>query len=56
MIIPLPKTKIINLNIYKIKDKFISNETISYVNSFLKKNEQVLFFINQKRLCAIHNL
>jgi primosomal protein N' (replication factor Y) (superfamily II helicase) len=45
---PLPKTKIINLNIHKIKDKFISNETISYVNNFLKKNEQVLFFINRR--------
>jgi len=45
---PLPKSKIINLNINKIKDKFISNETIKYVNDFLKKNEQVLFFINKR--------
>ena len=45
---PLPKTKIINLNINKIKDKFISKETINYVNDFLKKNEQVLFFINRR--------
>jgi len=45
---PLPKTKIINLNINKIKDKFISNETVGYVNDFLKKNEQVLFFINRR--------
>jgi primosomal protein N' (replication factor Y) (superfamily II helicase) len=45
---PLPKTKIINLNINKVKDKFISDETIFYVNTFLKKKEQVLFFINRR--------
>ena len=45
---PLPKTKIINLNINKVKDKFISDETILHVNTFLKKREQVLFFINRR--------
>jgi len=45
---PLPKTKIVNLNINKIKDKFISDETINSVNEFLKKKEQVLFFINRR--------
>ena len=45
---PLPKTKIINLNVNKIRDKFISDETINYVNDFLKKNQQVLFFINRR--------
>ena len=45
---PLPKTKIINLNIRKIKDKFISSETINYVKEFLNKKEQVLFFINRR--------
>ena len=45
---PLPKAKIVNLNINKIKDKFISSETISYVNEFLNKKEQVLFFINRR--------
>jgi primosomal protein N' (replication factor Y) (superfamily II helicase) len=45
---PLPKTKIINLNLSKVKDKFISDETILYVNTFLKKKEQVLFFINRR--------
>ena len=45
---PLPKSKIINLNINKIKDKFISNETILHVKTFLKKKEQVLFFINRR--------
>ena len=45
---PLPKTKIINLHINKVKDKFISDETILYVNIFLKKKEQILFFINRR--------
>jgi len=45
---PLPKTKIVNLNINKINDKFISEETIHYVEEYLKKNEQVLFFINRR--------
>jgi primosomal protein N' (replication factor Y) len=45
---PLPKTKIINLHINKVKDKFISDETILHVNTFLKKKEQVLFFINRR--------
>ena len=45
---PLPKTKIINLNINKVKNKFISDETILHVKNFLKKKEQVLFFINRR--------
>ncbi len=45
---PLPKTKIVNLNINKVKDKFISDETIVLVNNFLKKKEQILFFINRR--------
>ena len=45
---PLPKTKIVNLNINKIKDKFISDETILYVKEYLKKKEQVLFFLNRR--------
>ena len=45
---PLPKTKIINLNIKKIKDHFISEETIKNVKNFLNKNEQVLFFLNRR--------
>ena len=44
---PLPETKIINLNINKIKKKFIANETIELVKKYLKKKEQVLFFINR---------
>ena len=45
---PLPRTQIVNLNVNKIKDKFISDETIAYVNNFLRKKEQVLFFINRR--------
>ena len=45
---PLPKAKIINLNIDKIKDKFIASETVNLVEKFLKKGEQVLFFINRR--------
>ena len=45
---PLPKTKIINLNINKVKDNYISKETIFLVNKFLKKKEQILFFINRR--------
>ena len=45
---PLPKTKIVNLNINKIKDKFISTKTVDLVSQFLKRGEQVLFFINRR--------
>jgi|TARA_B100001059_G_scaffold233782_1_gene274667 primosomal protein N' (replication factor Y) len=45
---PLPKTKIINLNIKKIKKNYISEEAIEIVKNFLNKNEQVLFFLNRR--------
>ena len=45
---PLPETKIINLNINKIKNKYIANETIDIVKNYLIKKEQVLFFINRR--------
>ena len=45
---PLPKTKIINLNFRKIKNKFIAEETIEIVKRYLNKGEQVLFFINRR--------
>ena len=45
---PLPKTKIINLNLDKLKNNLISKETIRLVDEFLKKKEQVLFFINRR--------
>ena len=45
---PLPKAKIINLNLNKIKDKFIANETIDLVKNFLDRGDQILFFINRR--------
>ena len=45
---PLPDTKIINLNIIKIKDKFIAKETIEIVKTYLQKGDQILFFINRR--------
>ena len=45
---PLPETKIINLNLDKINNKFIANETINIVDDFLNKGDQVLFFINRR--------
>ncbi len=45
---PLPETKIINLNISKLKKKFIAEETINLVNLHLSKGDQVLFFINRR--------
>ena len=45
---PLPDTKIINLNIDKIKNRFIANETLGFVKTYLKKGDQVLFFINRR--------
>ena len=45
---PLPNTKIINLSINKKKNRFISDKTVSLVNDFIKKGDQVLFFINRR--------
>ncbi len=45
---PLPKTKIINLNLENLNKKSISNETIDIVKTYLKKNNQVLFFLNRR--------
>ena len=45
---PLPETKIINLNLDKIKNKYIANETINFVRKYLNKGDQVLFFINRR--------
>ena len=45
---PLPETKIINLNLRKIKKNFVSEETTDLVKKFLNKNEQVLFFLNRR--------
>ena len=45
---PLPKAQIINLNINKVKNKFIAKETITLVEEFLDKGDQILFFINRR--------
>ncbi len=46
---PLPNVKIINLNSENLKkNSWISEKTISYVDSFLKKGDQVLFFLNRR--------
>ncbi len=45
---PLPKTKVVNLNLKKIKNSFVSNESIEIVKNFLEKKEQVLFFLNRR--------
>jgi primosomal protein N' (replication factor Y) len=45
---PFPKTKIINLNLEKLKNNFLANETISIVKEYLIKKNQVLFFLNRR--------
>ncbi len=45
---PLPKAKIINLNLNKIKNKFIASETIDLVKQYLDRGDQALFFINRR--------
>ncbi len=45
---PLPKTKVVNLNINKIRKKFISDETINLAKEYLDKGDQVLFFLNRR--------
>ena len=45
---PLPETKIINLKISKIKNKFIAKETEEEVKTFLHNGDQVLFFLNRR--------
>ena len=45
---PLPKTKIINLNLEKLKNGSLSEEAISISKSYLKKNNQILFFLNRR--------
>ena len=45
---PLPKAKVIDLNLNKIKNKFIASETIDLVRKYLEKGHQALFFINRR--------
>jgi len=46
---PLPEAKVINLQkVVLKKNHFIAKETIDMVNEYLKKKEQVLFFLNRR--------
>ena len=45
---PLPETKIVNLNINKIKNRFIASQTVDTVKKYLDKGDQILFFLNRR--------
>ena len=46
---PLPEARVINLQKTELKkDHFIAKETIDIANEYLKKNNQVLFFLNRR--------
>ena len=45
---PLPDTKIINLNINKNKHRYIAEDTVEIVQTYIKKGSQVLFFLNRR--------
>ena len=45
---PLAESKIINLNLNNVKNKFIAKESIDLANNYLDKGDQVLFFINRR--------
>ena len=46
---PLPEAKVINLEKAALKsDQFIADETLELIDNYLKKKEQVLFFLNRR--------
>ncbi len=45
---PLPKTRVVKIDIKKNNKKSISNETIEIVKEYLEKNNQILFFLNRR--------
>ena len=45
---PLPKTKIVNLNLKKLNKNSIADETVDVVKEYLKKKNQILFFVNRR--------
>ena len=46
---PLPEAKVIDLQKIELKkDHFIAKETINIAMGYLKKKEQVLFFLNRR--------
>ena len=44
----MPETKIINLSLESLKNQYIARETTRIVDEYLKKNEQILFFLNRR--------
>ncbi len=45
---PLPKTKVVNLNLKNLNKQSISEETLEIVKAYLKKKNQILFFLNRR--------
>jgi|TARA_B110000027_G_scaffold113685_1_gene122859 primosomal protein N' (replication factor Y) (superfamily II helicase) len=46
---PLPEAKVVDLEKASLKsDQFIANETLELIDNFMKKKEQVLFFLNRR--------
>ena len=45
---PLPKTKVVNLNLENLNKSSISSESISIAKQYLKKKNQILFFLNRR--------
>ena len=46
---PLPEAKVVNLEKSSLKkDQFIADETIELIQEYLKKKEQILFFLNRR--------
>ena len=45
---PFPQTKIINLNLEKLKKNYIAKETEKLVKIYLEKKNQILFFLNRR--------
>ena len=45
---PLPETKIVNLNFKKLKNTYITDDTLNIVNQYLNNKEQILFFLNRR--------
>ena len=45
---PLPKTKVVKLSLENLNKNSISNETIKVVSEYLKKKNQILFFLNRR--------
>ena len=53
---PLPKTKVVNLNLKNLNKQSISDETLEIVKAYLKKKKSNTIFFKSKRICTIFNL